>query len=110
MLHLVGEADARLQLPLAAIRNGVVDAASPAWDEETQLPPGSGLPERWSRLVDAASSSPGVIQRARTARARAAAERLAGMPARVAAGKLEIVFADETQLAELVESLEHATP
>jgi hypothetical protein len=62
----------RLQLPLAAIRNGVVDAASPAWDEETQLPPGSGLPERWSRLVDAASSSPGVIQRARTARARAA--------------------------------------
>ena len=31
----------RLQLPLAAIRNGVVDAASPAWDEETQLPPGS---------------------------------------------------------------------
>jgi hypothetical protein len=62
----------RLQLPLAAIRNGVVDAASPAWDEETQLPPGSRLPERWSRLVDAASSSPGVIQRARTARARAA--------------------------------------
>ena len=61
----------RLQLPLAAIRKGVVDAASPAWDEETQVPPGSLLPERWSRLVDAASSSPGVIQRARTARARA---------------------------------------
>jgi len=63
----------RLQLPLAAIRHGVVDAASPAWDEETQLPPGSRLPERWSRLVDAASSSPRVIQRARTARARAVA-------------------------------------
>src|ERR1019366_5466520 len=62
----------RLQLPLAAIRNGLVDAASPAWDEETQLPPGSRLPERWSRLGDAGSSSPGVIQRARTARARAA--------------------------------------
>jgi hypothetical protein len=62
----------RLQLPLAAIRNGVVDAASPAWDEETQLPPGSRLPERWGRLVDAASRSPGAIQRARTARARAA--------------------------------------
>jgi hypothetical protein len=62
----------RLQLPLAAIRKGVVDAASPAWDEETQLPPGSRVPERWSRLVDAASSSPGVIQRDRTARARRA--------------------------------------
>jgi hypothetical protein len=61
----------RLQLPLAAIRNGVVDAASPAWDEETQLPPGSRLLERWSRLVDAAAQSPGVIQQARTARARA---------------------------------------
>ncbi|HXL59598.1 MAG TPA: hypothetical protein VN959_02835, partial [Mycobacterium sp.] len=61
----------RLQLPMAAVRDGVVDAASPAWDEETQLPPGSRLPERWSRLVDAASSSPGVIQRARSARARA---------------------------------------
>jgi hypothetical protein len=61
----------RLQLPLAAVRDGVVDAASPAWDEETRLPPGSQLPEHWSRLVDAASSSPGVIQRARTARARA---------------------------------------
>lgn len=63
----------RLQLPLAAIRNGVVDAASPAWDEETQLPPGSRLPERWSRLVDAASNSPRGIQHARTARARAVA-------------------------------------
>src|ERR1035441_10945980 len=61
----------RLQLPVAAVRDGVVDAASPAWDEETQLPPGSRLPERWSRLVDTASSSPGIIQRARTARARA---------------------------------------
>ena len=61
----------RLQLPLAAIRKGIVDAASPAWDEETQLPPGSRLPERCSRLVDASSKSPGVVQRARTARARA---------------------------------------
>ncbi len=39
-------------------------------------------------------------------RARAAAERLTGLPARVAAGKLELHFGDETRLAELVEALE----
>ena len=61
----------RLQLPLAGIRKGVVDAASPAWDEETQLPPGSRLPERWSRLLDAATRSPGSVQREGNARARA---------------------------------------
>lgn len=41
-------------------------------------------------------------------RARAAAERLTGLPARVAGGRLEIAFADETRLAELVEALEAA--
>jgi ParB family chromosome partitioning protein len=40
------------------------------------------------------------------ARARAAAERLTGRPARVAGGALEIRFDDETGLAELVEVLE----
>jgi len=39
-------------------------------------------------------------------RARAAAERLTGLPARVAAGKLELHFGDETRLEELVEVLE----
>jgi ParB family transcriptional regulator, chromosome partitioning protein len=39
-------------------------------------------------------------------RARGAAERLTGLPARVAAGKLELHFGDETRLAELVETLE----
>jgi ParB family chromosome partitioning protein len=39
-------------------------------------------------------------------RARAAAERLTGMPARVGPGRLEILFEDEHELAELVESLE----
>ena len=43
-------------------------------------------------------------------RARAAAELLTGMPARIAGGRLEIPFADETQLAELVEALEGAAP
>jgi ParB family chromosome partitioning protein len=39
-------------------------------------------------------------------RARAAAERLTGRSVRVAAGRLEIPFSDETELAELVEVLE----
>ena len=39
-------------------------------------------------------------------RARAAAERITGLPARVAAGKLELHFGDETRLEELVETLE----
>jgi ParB family chromosome partitioning protein len=39
-------------------------------------------------------------------RARAAAERVTGMKARVSAGKLEIHFGDATGLAELVEALE----
>jgi ParB family chromosome partitioning protein len=42
------------------------------------------------------------------ARAVAAATKLAGRPARVAAGKLELPFADETDLEELVEALERA--
>ncbi len=39
-------------------------------------------------------------------RARKAAERLTGFPARVASGRLEIAFTDETELAELAEALE----
>ncbi|HEY7794847.1 MAG TPA: ParB/RepB/Spo0J family partition protein [Gaiellaceae bacterium] len=39
-------------------------------------------------------------------RARGAAERLTGLPARVSAGKLEIHFGDELRLEELVEVLE----
>jgi hypothetical protein len=41
-------------------------------------------------------------------RARAAAERLTGRRVRVTPGRLEIAFADETELAELVEALEAA--
>jgi ParB family transcriptional regulator, chromosome partitioning protein len=39
-------------------------------------------------------------------RARKAAERATGFPARIASGRLEIAFTDETDLAELVEALE----
>jgi ParB family chromosome partitioning protein len=49
-------------------------------------------------------SSP--IDPALAERARHAAERLTGLPARVSAGKLELHFGDETRLAELVETLE----
>ena len=49
------------------------------------------------------SSSP--VDPALAARARDAAERLTGLPARVTAGRLEIEFGDETRLAELVEAL-----
>jgi ParB family chromosome partitioning protein len=43
-------------------------------------------------------------------RARAAAEQLTGLPTRVAGGKLEVHFGDDTHLAELVEALESAAP
>jgi ParB family chromosome partitioning protein len=43
-------------------------------------------------------------------RATAAAERLTGLPARVANGALEIRYGDETKLAELVEVLEATAP
>jgi ParB family chromosome partitioning protein len=43
-------------------------------------------------------------------RATAAVERITGSPARVAASRIEIPFADETELEELVEALERAAP
>jgi ParB family chromosome partitioning protein len=48
------------------------------------------------------------VDPALSARARTAAERLLGFPARVASGRLEIAFADEHELAELTEALERA--
>jgi ParB family chromosome partitioning protein len=67
------------------------------------------------RGAEQAARDGGARRRRRTAapvdpalaeRARAAAERLTGLPARVGAGKLELHFGDETRLAELVETLE----
>jgi len=46
------------------------------------------------------------VDPALTERARKAAERVTGFPARITAGRLEIAFTDETELAELVEALE----
>jgi ParB family chromosome partitioning protein len=44
------------------------------------------------------------------ARAKTAADRITGFSSRVSQGRLEIPFADETELAELVEALEDAAP
>ena len=44
------------------------------------------------------------------ARAKAAADRITGFSSRVSRGRLEIPFSDETELAELVEALEQASP
>jgi ParB family transcriptional regulator, chromosome partitioning protein len=43
-------------------------------------------------------------------RARAAAERLTGLPSKVTSGALQVRFGDETSLEELVEALEAAAP
>jgi ParB family transcriptional regulator, chromosome partitioning protein len=56
-------------------------------------------PRKASRI----SADPVLADRARTA-----AERLTGRPARIRNGRLELSFADDVQLAELVESLETA--
>ena len=66
------------------------------------------------RATEKAAQEGGAKRRPRAApvdpalaeRARGAAERLTGLPARVSAGKLELHFGDETRLAELVEALE----
>jgi ParB family chromosome partitioning protein len=44
------------------------------------------------------------------ARAKTAADRITGFSSRVVSGRLEIYFADETELEELVEALERAAP
>jgi len=44
------------------------------------------------------------------ARAKNAADRITGFSSRISSGKLQIPFADETELAELVEALEDAAP
>ena len=50
------------------------------------------------------------IDPALSARVRAAAERLTGMPVRLTRGRLEIQFADEYELAELAEARERYAP
>jgi ParB family transcriptional regulator, chromosome partitioning protein len=65
---------------------------------------------RWAgasrrRARRAGSLDPSLVERARSA-----AERLTGLTARVRPDRLELLFTDEQELAELVESLEAAAP
>jgi ParB family transcriptional regulator, chromosome partitioning protein len=71
------------------------------------------------RAAERASQTGGARRRPRVrtavdpalvARARAAAERLTGLPARVVGGRLELAFGGEVGLAELVETLEQTAP
>jgi ParB family chromosome partitioning protein len=83
--------DARLRLARKIVRDGMTVRAA----EKAARDGGARRRPR-----------PAPVDPALAERARGAAERLTGLPARVAAGKLEIHFGDETRLAELVEALE----
>ena len=83
--------DARLRLAGRVVRDGMTVRATERAARE------SGARRRpRSTAVDPALAE----------RARVAAERLMGLPARVSAGKLELHFGDESRLEELVEALE----
>jgi ParB family chromosome partitioning protein len=84
--------DERKKLAKRIVRDGLsVRAAEKAAQEG-----GAARRPRASAKVDPALAE----------RARGAAERLTGLPARVSAGKLELHFGDELRLEELVEVLE----
>ena len=83
---------ARLRLAKRIARNGMTVRAA----ERAAREGGARRRPRAAARVD-----PALAQRARSA-----AERLTGLPVRVAAGKLEIYFGDDLRLEELVETLE----
>ena len=86
------EHDARKQLAKRIVREGMsVRGAEKAAQES-----GAARRPRVATKVDPAMAE----------RARAAAEHVTGFPARVSAGKLEILFGNEVKLEELVETLE----
>ena len=88
--------DARRRLARRIVKEGLTVRAA----ERTAQDGGARRRPRRLSAVD-----PALAQRARSA-----AERLTGLPARVTNGSLQITFADETRLEELVESLESAAP
>jgi ParB family transcriptional regulator, chromosome partitioning protein len=65
---------------------------------------------RWAGAKQKPRQRPTTLDPALVTRATAAAERITGFPARIAGGRLEIPFGDETALEELVEGLERAAP
>jgi ParB family transcriptional regulator, chromosome partitioning protein len=84
--------DARKKLAKRIVRDGMSVRAA----EKAAQDGGAARRPRAAATVDPALAE----------RARGAAERLTGLPARVSAGKLEIHFGDELRLEELVEVLE----
>jgi ParB family chromosome partitioning protein len=65
---------------------------------------------RWAGAKTKPRRQAARLDPALVARAKTAADRLSGFSSRVSRGKLEIPFADETELEELVEALERAAP
>lgn len=84
--------DARKRLAKRVVRDGMSVRAT----EKAAQDGGAARRPRAATQVDPALAE----------RARGAAERLTGLPARVSAGKLEIHFGEELRLEELVETLE----
>lgn len=87
----VPDDDARLRLARRVVRDGLTVRAT-----EQAARDGGARRRRRSAPVDPVLAG----------RARAAAERVTGLPVRVSAGRLEVRFTDETRLEELVETLE----
>jgi ParB family transcriptional regulator, chromosome partitioning protein len=65
---------------------------------------------RWAGAKTKQRRQQATLDPALVARAKRAADRITGFSSRVVANRLEITFADETELEELVEALEHAAP
>ena len=83
--------------------------AAAAWRARSSAPgnvrPGGRAGRSLGRREDQAAEDT-KVDPALAERARKAAERVTGFPARIVSGRLEIAFTDETELAELVEALE----
>jgi ParB family chromosome partitioning protein len=65
---------------------------------------------RWAGAKQKPRKVSGPVDPVLAARVRAAAERLTGLPVRLTRGRLEVLFADEYELAELAEALEQYGP
>ena len=89
----VPEHEGRRRLARRIVRDGLSVRAA---ERAAQASGARRRPRRTARPVD-----PGLAERARLA-----AERVTGRPARLAAGRIELPFADEHDLAELAEALE----
>ncbi len=65
---------------------------------------------RWAGAKQKPRTKAAPVDPALAARVRGAAERITGLPTRLVRGRLEVLFADEYELAELAEALERYAP